>query len=403
MPILKGEKQKFCRNLYCADPMDINRNLAYMMKASCSFAYLRKTLKRALNYLCQNDRKSQIANNVIMKEIYRSCETFFVTLLSDLKKGVNCTQEDLRQAYKQTFDNELNRWPEPKLQINDNNLLTLLDETSVSEVELEDPYMDDFKTDSDIVTREQDVDEPIENTRLLKMYSDIDPRVRELGFVMKNLAKLNDGLSTNVPNVRKCGNWNVYFYDNLNNINQVWKGYGLNKLSSGELWIEFLRYYTERFDYETNIVTIRQDKPLLRLEKGWFHPTIAIEDPFCLTHNLTDKLSLKRTVAGLLINTSDFFVKELFDFPTVKINISSDTGFGLICVRLCMIVEKTSSSILLSSGILNVTHYKSHEHPEQLNIKEIYNIEITLSGVCIYLPSSCRLCLSLSTSDWPIV
>ncbi|CAF4539907.1 unnamed protein product [Rotaria sp. Silwood2] len=68
-----------------------------------------------------------------------------------------------------------------------------------------------------------------------------------------------------------------------------------------------------------------------------------------------------------------------------------------------MIVEKTSSSILLSSGILNVTHYKSHEHPEQLNIKEIYNIEITLSGVCIYLPSSCRLRLSLSTSDWPII
>ncbi|CAF3284546.1 unnamed protein product [Rotaria sp. Silwood2] len=65
---------------------------------------------------------------------------------------------------------------------------------------------------------------------------------------------------------------------------------------------------------------------------------------------------------------------KLFDFPTVKINISSDTGYGLICVRLCMINEKTSSSILLSRGILNSTHYKSHEHPEQLNIKEIYNI-----------------------------
>ncbi|CAF4892430.1 unnamed protein product [Rotaria sp. Silwood1] len=31
---------------------------------------------------------------------------------------------------------------------------------------------------------------PIENTRLLKMYSDIDPRVRELGFVVKTLAKV---------------------------------------------------------------------------------------------------------------------------------------------------------------------------------------------------------------------
>ncbi|CAF3947268.1 unnamed protein product [Rotaria sordida] len=105
---------------------------------------------------------------------------------------------------------------------------------------------------------------PIENTRLLKMYSDIDPRVRELGFVMKTLAK-----------------------------NHVWKGYGSNKLSSGALWIEFLRFYTERFDYEKNIVTIRQYEPLSRLEKGWFRRTIAIEDPFILTHNLADKLSLQ--------------------------------------------------------------------------------------------------------------
>lgn len=67
----------------------------------------------------------------------------------------------------------------------------------------------------------------------------------------------------------------------------------MNKLSSGELWVEFLRYYTEKFNYATNIVTIRQIKPLLRSEKGWFHPTIAIEDPFILTHDLTEKLSLR--------------------------------------------------------------------------------------------------------------
>jgi len=67
----------------------------------------------------------------------------------------------------------------------------------------------------------------------------------------------------------------------------------LNKLTTGELWIEFLRYYTERFDYKNHIVTIRQIEPLRRDEKGWFNPTIAIEDPFILTHNLADKLNLK--------------------------------------------------------------------------------------------------------------
>ncbi len=87
----------------------------------------------------------------------------------------------------------------------------------------------------------------------------------------------------------------------------------------------------------------------------------------------------------------------------VKLNLSSNSRNGLICVRLCMIDETTSSSILLSRGILNLTHYKSHEYPQLLNINEIYNIEICLSSLCVNLPSGCRLRLSFSTSYWPIV
>ena len=68
---------------------------------------------------------------------------------------------------------------------------------------------------------------------------------------------------------------------------------GSNILTTGALWIEFLRYYTEKFDYENNIVTIRQYEPILRSEKGWFRQAIAIEDPFVLTHNLADKLTVQ--------------------------------------------------------------------------------------------------------------
>ncbi|CAF5216382.1 unnamed protein product, partial [Rotaria magnacalcarata] len=95
------------------------------------------------------------------------------------------------------------------------------------------------------------------------------------------------------PITQTCVGWNVYFYNDLTKLSKLWNNYGLNKLSSGDLWIEFLRYYTERFDYNKNIVTIRQFKPLLRRENGWLRPTIAIEDPFMLTHNLAAKLSVK--------------------------------------------------------------------------------------------------------------
>lgn len=73
----------------------------------------------------------------------------------------------------------------------------------------------------------------------------------------------------------------------------MWKNE--NKLSIGALWIEFLRFYTEQFNYE-HVVTIRQIEPLLKYEKGWFRQTIAIEDPFELSHNLAGGLSVKSKV-----------------------------------------------------------------------------------------------------------
>ncbi|CAF1026262.1 unnamed protein product [Adineta steineri] len=173
----------------------------------------------------------------------------------------------------------------------------------------------------------------LENTRLLKTYTKIDSRVSELGYMLKCLTKtcdiadvsrgtlssyayilmlihflqqiqppvlpvlqqLDDDPSQENGKVRSCEKWNVYFYDNLSNLKQVWiNKNGPNVLTSAELWIAFLRYYTEQFNYRENIVTIRQLQPLNRHEKGWFHQTIAIEDPFILTHNLADRLSLQK-------------------------------------------------------------------------------------------------------------
>lgn len=63
-----------------------------------------------------------------------------------------------------------------------------------------------------------------------------------------------------------------------------------NHLSAGALWIELIRFYTEQFNYDEHVVTIRKKEPLLKYEKGWFRQTIAIEDPFELSHNLAGGL-----------------------------------------------------------------------------------------------------------------
>ncbi|CAF5190740.1 unnamed protein product, partial [Rotaria magnacalcarata] len=88
---------------------------------------------------------------------------------------------------------------------------------------------------------------PLENTRLLKTYSNIDPRVRELGVMVKYFAKkfnigdashgtlssyaytimvihflqqiqppvLRDPKSIESPITQTCVGWNVYFYNDL--------------------------------------------------------------------------------------------------------------------------------------------------------------------------------------------
>ncbi|CAF4598971.1 unnamed protein product [Rotaria socialis] len=638
MPLQKDQKQKLNGNLFCADPMFIDRNLGYTIKSNSSFRYFRRIFEQTLIYFCQKDSTESAQNNAIMKDVHRSCKSLFATILHKVPRRASCTQDDLRQAYKHTFDNRMEALPEPKLVPNENNLLSIMDETAEDTDDLEETYQDDIDTDceqpisfellvehlneeqkhivkleyqrqvhefnqkmreivnglpplvdnaanksqpeqlpkdllvstnqqpiqleriiatnvlsyleaisfddhADVfqvfqeknfgartgppkvciecfqsnhvksqcpllclpgmidlpeidkkwanalsllcqqiseqgkLTRESiktheniinyleiefrkmypscrmqgygsfyngfdfhqsDLDVcvllelnkhetniqvlknlaqsvklnkkmfknvvpiltaripiikakysqsgteidislnnilPLENTRLLKTYSNIDPRVRELGVMVKYFAKrltiagffgasgprvgydrivsdfnptdpkpgirqnllvlvgfhkfnigdashgtlssyaytimvihflqqiqppvvpvlqqLRDPKSIESPITQTCVGWNVYFYNDLTKLSKLWNNYGLNKLSSGDLWIEFLRYYTERFDYNKNIVTIRQFKPLLRRENGWLRPTIAIEDPFMLTHNLAAKLSVK--------------------------------------------------------------------------------------------------------------
>lgn len=57
----------------------------------------------------------------------------------------------------------------------------------------------------------------------------------------------------------------------------VWPGYGKNKQSIGELWLGFLRFYVEKFDFARNVVAMKQLKTLSKFQKGWSHATMCIE------------------------------------------------------------------------------------------------------------------------------
>ncbi|XP_072927139.1 terminal uridylyltransferase 7-like isoform X1 [Hemitrygon akajei] len=170
----------------------------------------------------------------------------------------------------------------------------------------------------------------LHNTGLLDCYAAIDPRVKYIGYTMKVFAKVCDigdasrgSLSSYAytlmalyylqqrkppvipvlqeiyPGIKKpehfVDGWNVYYFDKLDELKNVWPEYGKNKESPGELWLGLLRFYTEEFDFKEHVISIRRKSLLTTFKKQWTSKYIVIEDPFDLNHNLGAGLSRKMT------------------------------------------------------------------------------------------------------------
>lgn len=74
--------------------------------------------------------------------------------------------------------------------------------------------------------------------------------------------------------------WNTWFFEDLDNLSHFWRAKQPNNETVAQLFLGFLRYYTEVFNYDENIVCCRQLAPLKRLEKMWTGRKIAIEGLF---------------------------------------------------------------------------------------------------------------------------
>merc|ERR1719483_2022655 len=166
-----------------------------------------------------------------------------------------------------------------------------------------------------------------QNTKLLYLYSQIDTRVRVLGYTIKTFAKVCDigdasrgSLSSYayilmmlyylqqvkppvIPVLQELytgdkptfivENCDAWFMDDKSKLSTLWPEGGQNQMSVAELWLGFLRFYVEEFNYREYVVCIRQKEELTRFEKLWNGQCLAIEDPFDLSHNLGSGLTRK--------------------------------------------------------------------------------------------------------------
>ncbi|GAA5966982.1 hypothetical protein JCM3765_004421 [Sporobolomyces pararoseus] len=178
----------------------------------------------------------------------------------------------------------------------------------------------------------------LENTRLLLTYAMVDPRLRTLVLFLKvwtkrrkinnpyrgtlssygyvllvihflshvikprvvpNLQRLPLPDSTPLEDLTYQGH-DISFFDDLDQLSQVFPELGTNFETSGELLIDFFKYFANGFDYAKSVISIRSEKGTLgKEEKGWnsdieFDPEmivrdshkLCIEDPFALDYNV---------------------------------------------------------------------------------------------------------------------
>jgi predicted acyl esterase len=91
---------------------------------------------------------------------------------------------------------------------------------------------------------------------------------------------------------------------------------------------------------------------------------------------------------------------EILGFPEVELALSADRPNALVAVRLCAVAPH-GASLLLTRGLLNLTHRDGHAHPRPLEPGRRYDLRVRLDAIGQVIPAGQRLRVSVSSSYWP--
>jgi putative CocE/NonD family hydrolase len=94
--------------------------------------------------------------------------------------------------------------------------------------------------------------------------------------------------------------------------------------------------------------------------------------------------------------------QEILGFPEVTLALSADRPNALVAVRLCD-VAPDGSSLLVTRGLLNLTHRESHEFPTPLEPGERYSVTVRLNSIAHSLPAGHHWRVAVSSNYWPWV
>jgi hypothetical protein len=91
---------------------------------------------------------------------------------------------------------------------------------------------------------------------------------------------------------------------------------------------------------------------------------------------------------------------EILGHPSVTLELEVDRPQALLAVRLCD-VAPDGASLLVTRGLLNLTHRDSDEHPDPVEPGKRYEITVPLDVIAHAFPVGHRLRVAVSPTYWP--
>lgn len=124
---------------------------------------------------------------------------------------------------------------------------------------------------------------------------------------------------------------------------------------------------------------------------GWGMPDDQrLDEPFCAVFDLDPDIHLDEL--------------ELVGTPEARLYLSCTASTALISAKLCD-VAPDGTSVLITKGVLNLTHRNGHTYPEPLAPGQVYEVRFSLLATAYRLRRGHRLRLMLAPADfqnaWP--
>ena len=92
---------------------------------------------------------------------------------------------------------------------------------------------------------------------------------------------------------------------------------------------------------------------------------------------------------------------EILGFPSVTLYVAASEPVAQVAVKLCD-VAPDGASLLVSRGVLNLTHRTGHHDPTPLTPGTVYAVTIQLGSMSHVFAAGHRIRLSIAGADWPL-